>query len=199
MFDQKYQPLLTSIIPVLKEELATSPWWQDAHEEVKEKLFDLIDNVLYLGLLFKNSFFYLFWLEVVRRRLKPHSNSPNVLAFYMASILNVGISDEVYQCAKLPTKNVLGIDDLFFEPNDADVMSCIYLHNRLDLLSKVQLLLAPEKVSEKAVLEAFYSIDFAKKVDTLAIIILDSIGKPDGQNQTEAEHIERLGDQQNLS
>lgn len=165
---ENIQDIVASLIPSLKRELREAPWWTDVNDGVKHRLEFVVDNIWYVGVLFKQAFFNLFLLEANRRYINNETCHSNSIASYMAAQLNLAVSEEAYRCGVIPTRAALGLcdgetADESIKPYDADVMSCMFLCNKIELLEKASLLSANTSyISPQSIFECFHSVSYSK-------------------------------------
>lgn len=138
--------LSETLVASLKTEFKKADWWDEVQEDVRTRLGWVIDHVEQVGSLFCRTFLTFFRWEFERRRTEGE-NITNPMAGYVVSLLGVRISEETFQCGKLPTRAVLGLYD-YISPNDADVTACMFLCHRIETLQLSGLLqIQEEKLS----------------------------------------------------
>jgi hypothetical protein len=107
-------------------------WWAIVHDEVKEGIQFLIDNIAQLGPSFRDAFRSSCELELKRREIlqQNEDKSPSVL-------FGAKFTEEQYQSSIDAVKCLLRLGD-WFEPNEADVQACRLLCEHVDILDNLQ-------------------------------------------------------------
>ena len=111
----------------LKAALKSSNWWPIIQDEIKNQLDYILNNFELLGPHFRDAFVALFKYEHQKRMVQgimDKTSKPSAL-------FGKTMSNECYECGKMPTKVVLGLYE-WTDPNEADVQACISLCNQLD-------------------------------------------------------------------
>lgn len=162
------QHIIIGLLPSIRQELKSVSWWDDVHEDIKTHIEFIVANLWHLGVLFKSTFFNIFWLETNRRYLNNAQQHGLGLATYMVSHLHLAVSDEVYQCGLIATRAALGICDSTtvndaIRPNDADVMICIFLCKIIDRLQETSLLDLYCPVSARDIADCFTALATPKR------------------------------------
>lgn len=122
----------------LVNQIRTAEWAKNIQDNVKEKILWIINNIETVGLSFQKTFITLFKWEQLRRKVQEITSTP------IGTLLNpfpIRLSEETYQCGKLPTRAVLDLYD-YVNPNDADVAACIFLCKKIEAFEQISFLQA---------------------------------------------------------
>lgn len=136
-------------IKSIKRTITTTTWWSYVHDEVKEAILDVIDNLSTLAIPFKEAFIAQFKLCHARRILR----GINVPSKRPSALFGRSMTEECYQSGISATKNLLEMDD-WFRPNDADVQACMFLIQQIEILVNLGIF-KEETTSAKSIFHDF--------------------------------------------
>lgn len=126
------------ISTTLLSSLQKMQWWKSVQPEVKEQLRNIVSNIAQLGVKFASTYFALFQWQSLQRKIQGKEYNRHS-SINIATMNSMAISEEMFQCGKLPTRVLLDLND-FILPNEADVTACVYLCNKIDFLNQTGLL-----------------------------------------------------------
>jgi len=114
---------------IIRESYLNVWWWKHVQPEVKEKFDDLVTRIRVLGQYYRDAYIQMFKFEHARRMIEG-------VAFKReqpGAVFGPALSEESYNCGKLPTKVLLGLQD-WSEPNEPDVFAAMRLIEQIDAL-----------------------------------------------------------------
>lgn len=117
---------------IIKKSLTSATWWQHVQPEIRDRLDFVIDNLLTLGILFRDAFVNSFKYTHASRLLKGtaiRSDKPGAL-------FGRSMSEECYRSGMQCTQSILDLSD-WTKPNDADVQACMYICQYVDGLEQL--------------------------------------------------------------
>lgn len=121
-------------IAAIKKSLLRADWWQFVQPDVKHRLEFVVDNLLSLGSLFRDSFVSAFKYEHAVRVLEGRELRPDK----PGAMFGRAMTDECYHSAIPATKLLLNLND-WVKPNDADIQACMHVCQQIDTLEQTGL------------------------------------------------------------
>lgn len=156
------------ISAALNAEFKKADWWGEVQDDVRARLLWVMNNIEQIGLSFYQTFITFVRWEFERRKVEG-SGIKNPMTGYLTAILGMRISEEAYQCGRIPTRAVLDLYD-YIEPNDADVTACMFLCHKIETLQHVGLLVANEEqynATREELKDAFSQINNKNRIRSM--------------------------------